>query len=89
MNVYTPLVSEKSFSGADGGIYTFKVPKSANKLVIKRDLEAQFKISIVTVRTSAVPGKVRQRGRIKGVKPGYKKAIVTLKKGDKIKELEA
>lgn len=83
-----PLISEKSFSGTEKSRYTFRVPMSATKISVKLEVKKTFGVTAVNVNTAHVPGKVRRRGRITGQKPGYKKAIVTLKKGDKIKELE-
>lgn len=89
MSTYAPLVSEKSFKGSEQGVYTFKVPSRATKVSIRRDLQTLYGVTIVRVATSHVQPKQRRRGRIMGVRPGFKKAIITLKKGEKIKELEA
>lgn len=83
-----PLVSEKSFTGSEKGVYTFKVPHAAAKPEIKRSVESAFKVNVVGIRTAQKPGTVKTRGKIKGLKPGYKKAIVTLKKGETIEELK-
>lgn len=89
MSIYAPLVSEKSFAGSEKGVYTFKVPMKATKVTIRHELQSLYNVTIVKVATSHVPAKQRRRGRIMGVKPGFKKAIITLKKGEKIKELES
>lgn len=88
MKSFVPVISEKSFAGSQKSIYTFRVPQAASKIAIKGQLEAQFGVTIINVNTSQIPAKTRRRGRIVGQKPGYKKAIVTLKKGEKIKELD-
>jgi large subunit ribosomal protein L23 len=85
----TPHISEKSFSGSEKGIYTFKVPRSAPKLEIKREVESAYGVSVVRVATATMPGKTVRRGRFVGRRPGFKKAVVHLKKGEKIAELEA
>lgn len=68
--------------------YLFKVDPAANKLEIKRAIEAFFKVKVVKVNTMNYEGKMsRQRTLKYGRKPDWKRAIVTLKAGDKI-ELE-
>lgn len=88
MSALRPVVSEKAFAGAEKGVYTFKVQPSDTKLTIKRDVESQFKVTVVKVAIAKSPAKTRRRGRFTGLKSGYKKAVVYLKKGDKITELE-
>lgn len=83
-----PMVSEKAFAGTKRGIYTFKVTDGASKPAIKRAVEEQFGVTVIGVNTAKVPAKTKRRGRFEGVKPGFRKAVVTLKKGDKIEELE-
>ena len=68
--------------------YAFKVSKKANKLEIKKAVEDMYGVSVDDVNTVVVPGKNKTRftkaGYIKGTKPGYKKAYVTVAKGDSI-----
>jgi len=68
--------------------YAFKVSRKANKLEIKRAVEDFYGVSVVDVNTLVVPGKNKTRftkaGYVKGVKPAYKKALVTLAEGDTI-----
>lgn len=68
--------------------YAFKVNKKANKLEIKRAVEDMYGVSVEDVNTVVVPGKNKTRftkaGFIKGVKPGYKKAYVTVAEGESI-----
>jgi large subunit ribosomal protein L23 len=87
MSVLTPVVTEKSYAGAPKGTYTFKVPDGTPKPQIAKLVEASWDVKVVSVRTSKVPPKTRMRGRVKGIKPGYTKAVVQLKKGDTIDEL--
>lgn len=89
MSVLTPIITEKAYAGAAKGTYSFKVPADTSKPEIARLVEAGWDVTVVSVRTATVPGKVRQRGRVTGLRPGYKKAVVQLKKGDTIKELGA
>ena len=88
MTTLTPVVTEKSFAGSERGIYVFRVAKSMTKPKIRQAVQDGFGVTVTAVHTSMVPDKVRTRGRIKGIRPGYKKALVTLKKGDKIEGLE-
>lgn len=73
--------------------YAFKVSRSANKLEIKAAVEAFYNVAVADVNTVVVPGKNKTRftkaGFIKGVKPAYKKAYVTLVEGDTIDLYEA
>lgn len=86
--IVTPLITEKSHTGANTGAYTFKVPNAASKPEVAKAVAAQFKVTVTAVRISRRPDKKRQRGRIAGRRPGFKKAIVQLKAGDKITQLE-
>lgn len=64
--------------------YIFQTALSANKGGIKRAVEELFKVKVQSVRTMTVRGKFRRRGRLGGYTPDWKKAIVTLAKGQKI-----
>lgn len=68
--------------------YAFKVNRKANKLEIKKAVEEFYGISVVDVNTVVVPGKNKTKftkaGFIKGVKPSYKKAYVTIAEGETI-----
>ena len=64
--------------------YVFEVAKSANKLMIKEAVEDLFKVKVASVRTIIVPGKIRRRGRNEGKTSTWKKAIVSLEKGQSI-----
>jgi len=69
--------------------YTFAVDKRASKDAIKRAVEERFKVTVITVNTMNLTGKSKTRGagRITGKKPDWKKAVVTLSKGQTIPEL--
>lgn len=91
MTLLQPVVSEKAFDGNKVGCYTFHVPDGASKPEIKRAVQDQFKVTVTDVRTLRRQSKVRQNARRRGqagLRPGFKKALVQLKKGDTIKELE-
>lgn len=67
--------------------YVFKVAPDANKIEIKKAIEGLFGVHVEKVRIINVPKKKRRRGLIEGYKKGYKKAIVKIKKGEKIEIL--
>jgi large subunit ribosomal protein L23 len=82
--IIRPHVTEKSGIASQGGVYTFIVAKSANKNVIADVVKAQYKVTPVSVNVINLPAKkVFVRGK-KGTVSGIRKAVVTLKKGDKI-----
>jgi large subunit ribosomal protein L23 len=68
--------------------YAFKVNRKANKLEIKKAVEDFYSVNVVEVNTVIVPGKNKTRytkaGFISGVKPGYKKAYITVAEGETI-----
>mgnify|MGYP000324288889 CR=1 FL=1 len=84
-----PIITEKvNLQMEEEGRYTFKVDKKANKLEIKKAVEEFYGVQVENVNTIVVPGKSKTRftkaGFIDGVKPSYKKAIVTLAEGESI-----
>ncbi|MCX7835400.1 MAG: 50S ribosomal protein L23 [bacterium] len=79
-----PLITEKMSKLAELHEYAFEVDKKANKLQIKRAIEKKFDVNVVSVRTIIVRGKMRRYGRFVGKRPDWKKAIVTLQKGQTI-----
>ncbi len=85
--IWSPLVSERSAIAKDKfNQYTFKVDPRTNKTEIKQEIERLFKVKVEKVRTSNYDGKLRRlaAGRPEGRKVAWKKAIVTLKEGQKI-----
>ena len=79
-----PRITEKAAMFADKGVYTFNVLPSANKSEIKKAMKLLYNVNPVKVAIIQVAEKnVFIRGK-KGVKQGGKKAVVYLKKGDKI-----
>lgn len=79
-----PLVTEKVARQAEKSVYTFEVFKSANKKEIAVAFKDLYKVSPVKVTTVNIPPKnVVVRGK-RGVKSGYKKAYIYLKKGEKV-----
>jgi large subunit ribosomal protein L23 len=84
-----PVVSEKATGLAEkSNQYAFKVNLKANKIEIKKAVEAFFGVTVVDVNTMVVMGKRKSRytkkGFVESKKSNYKKAIVTLKEGDVI-----
>lgn len=64
--------------------FFFEVDERANKVEIKRAVETLFKVSVTDVNTLITRGKTKRMGRGTAKKPNWKKAIVTLKAGEKI-----
>jgi large subunit ribosomal protein L23 len=82
-----PVITEKStFEKEKLQTLTFKVARNANKIEIKDAVEKIFKVKVASVRTANFHGKIRRQGRFAGRKPDWKKAYVTLKKGEKMFE---
>ena len=82
-----PHITEKASNLAEKGAYVFVVNKRANKLEIKEAIKELYKVTPVKINIINVPSKQTGfRGR-KGVKSGYKKAIVYLEEGDKIETI--
>ncbi|HXM17465.1 MAG TPA: 50S ribosomal protein L23 [Candidatus Tumulicola sp.] len=87
--VRRPLVTEKSVAGSAHSQYSFEVAYQASKHVIKEAIEKTFKVTVLRVNTVSVPAKSGRNMRRPTRRPvvtkhGRKKAIVTLKEGDKI-----
>lgn len=81
-----PIITEKSMMSAQKGWYTFATGRFVRKETISAEIKKMFKVDVVTVRTIAMHGKVRRVGRsMRTVRhEDWKKAIVQLKKGQKI-----
>ncbi len=81
------VISEKAFMGQESGKYVFVVDKRANKPEIRKAIESIFDVKIDDINIINTKGKVKIFRGIKGRKPSLKKAIVTLKEGESLKEL--
>lgn len=79
-----PVINEKTTNLLSENKYTFLVDKKAKKSVIKWVIEYLFDVKVTNINTLIKPRKKRTVGRFSGYRPQYKKAIVTLKSGDKI-----
>lgn len=87
--IKSPLVTERGTQLRETqNKYLFKVDKAANKLEIKQAIQDLFKVRVTKVTTQIVPGKMKRLGRYEGRRPDWKKALVTLAKGDKIELYE-
>jgi large subunit ribosomal protein L23 len=73
---------------AEQSRYTFKVARTANKIEVRDAVERLFKVHVRDVRVMNFLGKMRRMGRFSGRRPDWKKAIVTLKQGERIESLE-
>jgi large subunit ribosomal protein L23 len=82
-----PVITEKSTDYKENlRTVAFKVLRDANKIEIKDAVEKIFKVKVQSVRTANFHGKKRRQGRFSGRRTDWKKAYVTLKKGEKMIE---
>ncbi|MBI2602036.1 MAG: 50S ribosomal protein L23 [Deltaproteobacteria bacterium] len=95
MNPYSvlvkPVLSEKSMTAREreeGRKYTFLIHDKASKIDVKKAVEKIFEVNVVSINTMVTRGKSRRRGMVVSQLPSKKKAIVTLKSGQKIKVFE-
>ncbi len=82
------LITEKSTMAKDENKYVFEVDRRANKIEVAGAVEKLFKVKVLEVHVMNVTGKKKRVGKIMGEKRSWKKAIVTLKPGDKIEIYE-
>ena len=82
--IISPNVTEKSTALSEFNKVVFKVDKNANKKSIKKSIEKIFKVNVVKINTVNIKRKAKLVKNKKSFKPGYKKAIITLKKGQSI-----
>ncbi len=86
----SPVVTEKSVllkeaSSEDaeiGQVLTFRVNRKAGKEEIKKAVEEIFNVKVAKIRTVQYEGKIKKRGRYEGRRASWKKAYITLKKGE-------
>jgi large subunit ribosomal protein L23 len=83
-----PIITEKTTNLKKQNRYVFEVDINATKPQIKQAVEKLFNVDIVEVRTMIMKGKLRRYGRYEGYRPDWKKAIVKLKPGQTIKQIE-
>lgn len=83
-----PVITEKAAHLGTENKYVFKVSLSANKIEVGKAVASVYGVKVEKVNLIRMQGKVVTRGRIKGKRKDYKKAIVTLAKGESIKLYE-
>lgn len=79
-----PIVTERAVDLSHQGRYVFKVFPKANKVEIKRAIEKLYGVKVTGVKIINVISKKRQVGRFQGLRPGFKKAVVSVEKGQTI-----
>lgn len=87
--IIRPIVSEKSYELIEHNRYTFQVHPDAEKIEIRKAIEELFNVTVLRVNTMTMKGKPKRLGRFPGYRPGWKKAIVTLSRGDRIEFFES
>jgi len=83
-----PVITEKNSVLQAQGKYAFEVAEESNKNQIKQAVEKAFKVKVLAVNVVSVPGRKKRIGRREVLTQSWKKAIVTLKSGDKIEFFE-
>jgi large subunit ribosomal protein L23 len=86
--VIAPVVSEKSYSLIEDNKYSFRVHPRAHKTQIRQAVEELFDVKVESVNVLTVRPKPKRRGLSRGQKPGWKKAVVQLREGDRIEIFE-
>jgi len=82
--ILAPVVSEKSYSALDTGVYTFIVHPDANKTEIKNAVQRIFEVKVLKVNTMWRQGKQKRTRYTLGTRAAQKRAVVTLAEGDTI-----
>ena len=82
--IVSPTITEKATSLSEFNKVVFKVHKGASKNSIKKNIEKIFKVNVVKINTINLKGKTKIIRNKRTFKTGYKKAIITLKKGQSI-----
>jgi large subunit ribosomal protein L23 len=87
--ILAPVVSEKSYSALDKGVYTFVVAPDANKVEIRQAVEEIFEVKVTNVNTMWRRGKRKRTRYTTGERSSIKRAIVTLEQGQSIELFNA
>ncbi|MBD3218706.1 MAG: 50S ribosomal protein L23 [candidate division Zixibacteria bacterium] len=88
--IVSHLLSEKySILREKQNAYVFEVVKEANKIDVKNAVENLFEVKVDSVKIQVMRGKMKRLGRFVGKRPNWKKAIVNLKEGETITQLDA
>ena len=84
-----PVVTEKTnIQKEAANQVTFEVDRKANRIEVRRAIERIFNVRVANVRTMQIRGKFKRRGRVLGKRRDWKKAIVTLRPGERIEFFE-
>ena len=83
-SIINPIITEKATILSEQNKTVFKVHKNANKQIIKKNIEKLFKVNVIKINIINQKSKLKMKQGRKSIKSGYKKAIVTLKKGQSI-----
>ena len=83
-----PTITEKSTILQESGKYTFQVAPRANKVEVKEAVEKSFDVTVIDVNITKIHGKRKRYGPRVSKQPDIKKAVVTLKFGDRINLIE-
>jgi large subunit ribosomal protein L23 len=83
-----PVVSEKSYSLIGEGKYVFRIHPDAHRTQVRQAVEELFNVHVEGVNVLKVQPKPKRRGLTKGIRPGWKKAIVQLREGETIEIFE-
>jgi large subunit ribosomal protein L23 len=87
--IIRPVVTEKTnIQKEAANQVTFEVDRKANRIEVRRAIERIFNVRVANVRTMQVRGKFKLRGRVLGKRRDWKKAIVTLRPGERIEFFE-
>ena len=82
--IVSPVITEKATTLSEFNKMVFRVHKGASKNSIKKSIEKIFKVNVIKINTINLKGKTKLVRGKKSSRPGYKKAIITLKKGQSI-----
>ena len=83
-SIRSPIITEKATILSEQNKTVFKVHEKANKTIIKKNIEKLFKVNVIKINIINQKTKLKMRQGKKSTKKGYKKAIITLKKGQSI-----
>jgi large subunit ribosomal protein L23 len=84
-----PVVSEKSYAQIEeSNTYSFRIHPDAHKTQVRQAVEELFNVKVLRVNIAMVQSKPKRRGFHRGRRPGWKKAIVQLRRGDSIEIFE-
>ena len=83
-SIRNPIITEKATILSEQHTTIFKVHEKANKKTIKKSIEKLFKVNVIKINIINQKSKLKMKQGRKSIKSGYKKAIITLKKGQSI-----